>query len=163
MEGVAGKKIIQYLYAKKRVINNDLSIRVVSDCMSPLIRVNDVIEVKYSDVYTTGNVVAVYIKDNIYIHRIISIEDDLVITKGDKSFTADVPVDPKMIIGMVSKNITQGKILNNTNISSKLIVFMSKMEYRLFEKMKTESGHKKLKAIYYIRKYIDVLYKRCSA
>lgn len=129
--------------------------------MSPLIKVDDYVEVVRRDTYFQGDIVAVYINNNIYIHRILSLNKGKITTKGDKTFTVDSTVDSKMVIGVVAKNLSSQKILKN-NIGSRLIAVLSRVESDAFEKMKKDSNHSRLRFIYCIRKCMDLMYRMCT-
>lgn len=76
---------------------------VVSGSMEPAIKVNDIVIVKkahYSELQT-GDIV-VYndkIRDVMVIHRLISIQNGNIITKGDANFAADIPFSVVQIYG----------------------------------------------------------------
>lgn len=73
--------------------------RVGSGSMEPYLNVRDLIIIKKSDKYEIDDVVT-YKKNGEYItHRIISIDDNEVITKGDANNTSDIPISKEMIVG----------------------------------------------------------------
>lgn len=75
--------------------------KVGSGSMYPYLKVNDIIVVKSRKNYKVNDVVT-YIDGKSYItHRIISIDGDEIITKGDANNTEDKPIIQKKIIGKV--------------------------------------------------------------
>lgn len=82
--------------------------RVVTGSMDNTIKVND-----YIIVYKTKNVkandIVTFEKDGAFItHRIIKIDNDIIITKGDANNTEDDPITKDMILG---KYVKTSKIL----------------------------------------------------
>ena len=72
---------------------------VVSGSMEDELHVGDYILIKKSNKYVVGDIVT-YKKDNYYItHRIVSINGNKVITKGDANNTNDKEINIKDIIG----------------------------------------------------------------
>ena len=68
MEQVKKEGVIKYIYAKKNIKHEKLKIRVISDCMMPLIDVDDIVEVADFQKYRRGDIVAIYFNNQIYIH-----------------------------------------------------------------------------------------------
>ena len=74
--------------------------RVGSGSMDPYLKVNDVILIKSQNSYKVNDVVTYKSDDNEYItHRIIEIDNDKIITKGDANNTKDKPIKKNNIIG----------------------------------------------------------------
>ena len=75
---------------------------VKSGSMEPKIKIGDYIIVKSSSSYKLGDIVTYRNKDDEYItHRIISIDDNTIITQGDANNTYDEPIKKEQIIGKV--------------------------------------------------------------
>lgn len=74
---------------------------VASGSMSGTVDVNDMVIVKITDDFQVGDIVT-YQADGYFVtHRIISINKDQIITKGDSNNTEDDPIDRDKIIGKV--------------------------------------------------------------
>ena len=74
---------------------------VASGSMSGTVDVNDMVIVKITDVFQVGDIVT-YQADGYFVtHRIISINKDQIITKGDSNNTEDDPIGRDKIIGKV--------------------------------------------------------------
>lgn len=74
---------------------------VASGSMSGTVDVNDMVIVKITDDFQVGNIVT-YQADGYFVtHRIISINKDQIITKGDSNNTEDDPIGRDKIIGKV--------------------------------------------------------------
>ena len=73
--------------------------KVGSGSMEPNLKINDVIIIKKSNNYEINDIVT-YQNDNEYVtHRIISINDKEIITKGDANNTEDNPITRDQIVG----------------------------------------------------------------
>ena len=74
---------------------------VASGSMSGTVGVNDMVIVKITDDFQVGDIVT-YQADGYFVtHRIISINKDQIITKGDSNNTEDDPIGRDKIIGKV--------------------------------------------------------------
>lgn len=74
---------------------------VASGSMSGTVDVNDMVIVKITDDFQVGDIVT-YQADRYFVtHRIISINKDQIITKGDSNNTEDDPIGRDKIIGKV--------------------------------------------------------------
>ena len=70
--------------------------------MVPYLRVNDFIVIKESEEYNVGDVVTYINESESYVtHRIISIDEGQVVTKGDANNIQDEPFDYSNIVGKV--------------------------------------------------------------
>lgn len=87
--------------------------RVGSGSMNPYLKINDIIVVKSQDEYQINDVITYKIKDNELItHRIVDINNNKVVTKGDANNIVDKPIKKKNIIGkVVSKTTSLGFIV----------------------------------------------------
>ena len=74
--------------------------KVMTGSMEPNIHISDIILIKEIDNYKKNDIVTYKDSSNQYVtHRIVSISDDTVITKGDANNTEDSPIKKKDIIG----------------------------------------------------------------
>lgn len=74
---------------------------VLSGSMEPEISVGDLLLISEQDAYEVGDVV-VYQDGNMTItHRIVSISEDEIVTRGDVNNTDDEPITPEQIKGEV--------------------------------------------------------------
>ena len=111
--------LIIYLILKQ---TNQIGIyKVMTGSMEPNIHVGDYLLVKKCKEYKEGDIVT-FKKDGYYItHRIIKINENTIITKGDANNVADEEIDKITIVG---KYIFKNKILNYT-MEYKYIVISS--------------------------------------
>ncbi len=76
---------------------------VATGSMEPVINQNDVIVVKRSDKYEVGDIIT-FKSDGAYItHRVVSVNGDNFVTKGDANNAKDVAITRKDVIGKVIK------------------------------------------------------------
>lgn len=78
---------------------------VLSGSMEPAISVDDLIVVKAADGYEAGDVVVYQTGYLLVVHRIVEIDEDSVITRGDANNVNDEPVEPTRIKGKVIARI----------------------------------------------------------
>lgn len=101
-----------YLWNARNLVGNSMPMPfgwgvsvVLSGSMEPVLSVNDVVFVKSQNSYTTGDVV-VYQEDGILvIHRIVSIDGDTVVTRGDANNAPDEPIAMSHIKGKMKGHI----------------------------------------------------------
>ena len=82
---------------------------IASGSMEPTMKKNDIIIVKVNNKNIKENDVISYIGDNdaVITHRIIKIDKDKLIVKGDANNTNDSPIDRNQIVGKVVKILPQ--------------------------------------------------------
>lgn len=95
-----------YSYSSKFLLHNELPMPfdkgiavVMSGSMSPTLEVDDVVIVSKDDGYQENDIVIYQHGHSLIIHRIIEINGDEVITKGDFNNAADSPIDVSNIKG----------------------------------------------------------------
>ena len=82
---------------------------VMSGSMSPELNVEDSIIVRQSDTYEVGDIVTYKLDKSYVTHRIVKIDGDKVITRGDANTNDDPAFDKKNILGKV---VFKSKYLN---------------------------------------------------
>lgn len=97
-----------YNYIQVKVMNNKYVnyfgytyFETVSGSMKDTININDYILVKITDDVKEDDIVSFISDDMIVTHRIIKIDDDEIVTKGDANNTIDNPIEKEQIIGKV--------------------------------------------------------------
>ena len=76
--------------------------KVMTGSMEPNIHISDIILVKENDNYKESDIVTYKDSSNEYVtHRIVSVSDDIIVTKGDANNAEDSPIKEKDIIGKV--------------------------------------------------------------
>lgn len=97
---------------------------VLTGSMSNEINVGDIIIVKINDNYNVGDVVTYQSLDKFITHRVIRIEENVVITKGDINNVIDEPVNKEFVVGKVVRNIRKAGILIRVITSPKVVVLL---------------------------------------
>ena len=75
--------------------------RIATGSMVPYLNINDYILVKKSNDYKEGDVITYTSGETYVTHRIVSIIDENIVTKGDANNTMDEPITKDNIIGKV--------------------------------------------------------------
>ena len=101
------------IYAKLSVtFSNDIHanyfgfriFEVASGSMEPTLKINDVLLVKVNEQdLKQDDIIAYKLDDSIITHRIIMINDDSLIVKGDANNTVDSPIKKDQVVGKVIK------------------------------------------------------------
>ena len=115
---------------------------VATGSMEPTISKNDIIIVKLSDDYKVDDIVT-FKKDNSYItHRVIMVNNNNIVTKGDANNTNDVDIEKSAVLGKVTKIIHNAGIWQKTLTSPKVIIMIF-VTLLLFDFSFSYSGFKK--------------------
>ena len=75
---------------------------VLSGSMEPTLSVNDLVIVRAAESYAEGDVVVYQSGSSLVIHRIVRVEDEYVVTKGDANNTEDDPVSLSAVKGRMA-------------------------------------------------------------
>jgi signal peptidase len=75
---------------------------VLSGSMEPTLSVNDLVIVRAAESYAEGDVVVDQSGSSLVIHRIVRVEDEYVVTKGDANNTEDDPVSLSAVKGRMA-------------------------------------------------------------
>ena len=73
--------------------------KIASGSMEPYLKVNDIIIIKKSNNYKVNDVVTYKLDKEYITHRIVEIDDEKIITKGDFNNTEDKPIKKSDVIG----------------------------------------------------------------
>ena len=84
---------------------------IVSGSMSPTIEKGDMILVKLDTEYKVGDIISFKDNDSIITHRIIEINDNNYVTKGDANNSPDNPITKDKILGKTVKIVSRAFIL----------------------------------------------------
>ncbi len=96
---------------------------VISGSMSPTIEVQDLVIVKIGNEDLNVDDIITYIKDDsIITHRVISLEGDTFVCKGDNNNTFDKSIKRDIIIGKVVKIIPGVGTFKETILTPKVLV-----------------------------------------
>ncbi len=74
---------------------------VLSGSMEPALSVDDLVIVKNTRQFAPGDVIVFQSGNDLIIHRVVSIQDDTIITKGDANDVADDPISIQAVKGVM--------------------------------------------------------------
>lgn len=124
--------MLTYNYLETKILKKDYcnifgytAFKVVSGSMSNTINVGDIVIVKIKDEQEQffENDIIVFKQDNYIItHRIISIEQNKITTKGDANNTEDKTINKEQIIGKVTNVITNFETWKKVFASPKVFI-----------------------------------------
>lgn len=95
---------------------------ILTGSMEPELKINDMVLIKKTDKFKENDIVVYKNKNIETIHRVIEINDDEVITKGDNNNQKDVPIKKEQITGKYIRTIPGGKILAFFRIPEVMLV-----------------------------------------
>jgi signal peptidase len=78
---------------------------VLSDSMEPTLSVNDLVVVQDTDTYAVGDIVVYQSGQELIVHRIVALDRNTVLTKGDATPVADTPCSPSAIKGRLTMTV----------------------------------------------------------
>ncbi len=88
---------------------------VLTGSMRDEIKEHDIVVVKLNSDFAQGDIITYYSDNNFITHRVQSINEDVIVTKGDANNASDTPIQKNQVIGKVVK------IIPNLGIILKLI------------------------------------------
>jgi signal peptidase len=74
---------------------------VVSGSMGESIKVDDLVIVKINSSYKKGDIITYYSDGDFITHRVVSIDGDKIITRGDANNGNDSPINDSVVLGKV--------------------------------------------------------------
>ena len=123
---------------------------VLSGSMEPELSVDDLIIVREAPNYNVNDVVVYQNGFELIVHRIISIDGDTIVTKGDANNTADAPINESAIKGKVVASIPGIGLVAQILKTPMAILFLGALAFVLVElsfRKKKEADSKNLDAI----------------
>lgn len=121
--------VFQTAVLKKKYVNVfDYTVfRVATGSMRHEININDIVIVKITKDVITKDVIVFEQDDDLIVHRIIDINGDNIITKGDANNSNDEPINKEQVVGKVLKVIHNRSLLKIAIaiISLNLIVYLA--------------------------------------
>lgn len=101
--------------------------RVISGSMQPVLQIGDVIIVKKSNNYSERDIITYSNGLTTITHRIIAINNDEVITKGDANEVDDKPINKEQIVGKFFfriSNFSLFSIILSKNVIYLIMIFL---------------------------------------
>ena len=137
---------------------------VLTGSMEPNLSADDLIIIKKTDDYEIDDFVVFQDRYTLVVHRIISIDGDTVITKGDANDTEDAPIQMSQIKGEVIKSYSGvGRVVKaiKSPIGVVLLIAGAVILLRLSYKKEKETSNNNLKDIKEeIRKLKEEIYNK---
>jgi len=78
---------------------------VVSDSMEPVLSVNDLIMTKKQESYSVGDIIVYKSNNELIIHRIVRVDQEKIVTKGDANDYEDKPINLNKVCGKLNFSI----------------------------------------------------------
>ena len=141
---------------------------VATGSMDPTIKQNDIILVKMTKNYNVNDIIT-FEKDGSYItHRVITINDNNVITKGDANNANDLAIDKQAVLGKVIKIFASAGIWQKILTSPKviilifltLILFDFAFSYKGFKKPKKDEPSEKIDINKISKDELEAIYEK---
>lgn len=114
--------ILLFCYAQLKIFHKDYInfcgytiFQVITGSMSNTINPQDIVIVKLTDEVKTNDIITFRVGDDFVTHRMIGVEGDKIITRGDANNSQDAPISKEQIVGKVVL------IINNVAIWVKVI------------------------------------------
>lgn len=95
-------RLAYYIMRNEIERNNLVNVKVKGSSMLPTLKAGDIVSVSKSIEYKNGDIIAFITHYNgIVIHRIVKIEMNEIVTKGDNNNFCDTPISIQSVIGKV--------------------------------------------------------------
>jgi len=154
-----------YLYNAERIAGNDLPMpfgigvsAVLSGSMEPEIMTGDLAVIKSSEDYDVGDIVVYSSQYELIIHRIVDINGEKIVTKGDANNVNDSPVDKSDIKGKMIFHIPylgKAAMLVKQPFSIVILILSAVILLSLSSKNKDDEAEKLKKEIEDLKKKIN--------
>ncbi len=154
-----------YFYNAERIAGNDLPMpfgigvsAVLSGSMEPEIMTGDLAVIKSSEDYDIGDIVVYSSQYELIIHRIVDINGEKVVTKGDANNVNDSPVDKSDIKGKMIFHIPylgKAAMLVKQPFSIVILILSAVILLSLSSKSKDDEAEKLKKEIEDLKKKIN--------
>ena len=97
---------------------------VATGSMHGAIEIDDAVLVKIGSDYQKDDIITYQNGDDFITHRVISVQDDLVITKGDANNVNDNPVEKNLVLGKVVKVLPKLGVWKKVLLTPKVIALI---------------------------------------
>lgn len=93
-------KRIVFKYLKLKIQKDNISLKVKGISMLPTICENDIVTIKYKSTIREGDIIAFFYKDELLVHRVIKVYEQIYWCKGDNTVMIE-KVDKKDLLGII--------------------------------------------------------------
>ena len=97
---------------------------VATGSMHGAVEINDAVLVKINSDYDVNDIITYQSGDDFITHRVIMIQNDYIITKGDANNVNDNPIDKKLVLGKVVKILPKLGVWKKVLLTPKVIVLV---------------------------------------
>lgn len=101
-----------YLWNARNLVGNTMPMPfgygcavILSGSMEPTLKVNDLVVIREAEAYAPGDIVVFQSGTDRIIHRIVSVEGEIALTRGDANSAADSPIYTSQIKGVLALRI----------------------------------------------------------
>lgn len=97
---------------------------VATGSMAKEINIHDAVVVKINDEYNVGDVVTYKSGKDFITHRVVTVDKDFIITKGDANNVSDNPIDKSLVLGRVIKVLPEFGVWKQVLMTPKVIILV---------------------------------------
>ncbi len=99
---------------------------VLSGSMEPALDIDDMIIVRESDRYEVGDVVVYQSENTLIVHRVVALDGETAVTRGDANNAADAPIDVSVIKGKVIAHVPKlGLVVNALKTPAGILIVLA--------------------------------------
>lgn len=113
---------IKFLHKPYSNIFGYTTFEIATGSMEPTLNVKDIIIVKITKDVKENDIVTYKENDDLITHRVISVGENTIVTKGDANNSEDVNVKKENIVGKLACTIHKGGMLRDIFITPKIII-----------------------------------------
>lgn len=95
---------------------------VVTGSMEPTLEIGDIIIVKISKDVKTNDVITYYKDENFITHRVIEMNENTLITRGDVNNSKDSPIQLNMVVGRVVHVVSNAGLIIDILLTPKVFI-----------------------------------------
>ena len=118
--------------------------QVVTGSMEPVIKTSDIVIVKLTKDVNEDDIITYKSDNNFITHRVININDNEIITKGDANNTSDPPITEEVIVGKVIYIISNVavwiKVFKDPKVALTLVISIIAIKIMFFKDIKNNNS-----------------------
>lgn len=139
--------ILLFCYAQLKMFHKDYInfcgytvFQVITGSMSDTINPQDIVIVKLTDDVKTNDIITFRVGNDFVTHRIIGLEEDKIITRGDANNSQDAPITKDVIVGkvvfIISNVAVWLKVIKEPIVIVAIIITIITLKLMFFNKTK---------------------------
>lgn len=141
--------ILVFCYAQLKILKKDYInfcgytiFQVITGSMADTININDIVLVKLTDDVNVDDIITYKTGKDFVTHRVIRIEDEKIITKGDANNTEDVPITKDSVVGKVVFIVSNVniwiKVLKSPQVIIAIVISLIVIKFVFFSKQEKQ-------------------------